>query len=232
MRRPSRIEIRRDGVGTRASSRRKKPGATGSVARRCNPSRSSFLTGRAPDTIKVYYFEGQPVNRETPSFLATLRDAGYLSLGTGKLWHWDGNEGQWATSFSKENGKFVPQEYDQQYGCLRTCRPRGCRQGALGCINGHLFAERWDPEEVAYNDALGRKAKGLHFFDQTVAHVAREKLGLVAAERAKGATRPYFRGADIPRVAATPRPRRGDSADESRRLRRRGREVETLRGAE
>ena len=57
----------------------------------CGPSRSSFLTGRRPDTIRCYdLFDSQTLRQRLPD-LVTLpqyfKQNGYLTLGAGKVFH-------------------------------------------------------------------------------------------------------------------------------------------------
>ena len=57
----------------------------------CGPSRSSFLTGRRPDTIRCYdLFDSQTFRQRLPG-LVTLpqyfKERGYLTLGAGKVYH-------------------------------------------------------------------------------------------------------------------------------------------------
>ena len=63
----------------------------------CNPSRASLLCGRRPDRTLIFGFEAG-----TPAGWTTLPEAfrrsGYLTLGTGKLWHWGpGPTGAWSS---------------------------------------------------------------------------------------------------------------------------------------
>lgn len=52
----------------------------------CSPSRQSFLTGRRPDSSKVWNFiDANPLN--TTAIPGFFRDAGYLALGLGKTFH-------------------------------------------------------------------------------------------------------------------------------------------------
>lgn len=55
----------------------------------CNPSRSSFLTGKRPDELGIYTNE-DPVRRVHPNLVTlpqALRQAGYRTAGLGKLFH-------------------------------------------------------------------------------------------------------------------------------------------------
>ena len=57
----------------------------------CGPSRSSFLTGRRPDTIRCYDNRHSKTLRQRLPELVTLpqyfKERGYLSLGAGKVYH-------------------------------------------------------------------------------------------------------------------------------------------------
>jgi arylsulfatase A-like enzyme len=60
----------------------------------CNPSRDSLLTGLRPDTTGTYGFGG--VNWRSNSLLVLptrLMKSGYKTAGFGKIFHWDGNDG-------------------------------------------------------------------------------------------------------------------------------------------
>ena len=55
----------------------------------CGPSRSSFLTGRRPDTIRCYdnddrFRKNLPNTVSMPQY---FKENGYLTLGTGKIFH-------------------------------------------------------------------------------------------------------------------------------------------------
>jgi len=55
----------------------------------CGPSRSSFLTGRRPDTIRCYdnfhrFRENLPNTISMPQY---FKENGYLTLGSGKIFH-------------------------------------------------------------------------------------------------------------------------------------------------
>ncbi|KAH8055809.1 sulfuric ester hydrolase [Aureococcus anophagefferens] len=82
----------------------------------CNPSRSSFMSGLAPDTSKIYWFEAEPDEAKMPSIFQALRTSGYVSLGVGKLWHRNPNAEEAALAFSPENGDFFPRTYLQDWG--------------------------------------------------------------------------------------------------------------------
>lgn len=55
----------------------------------CNPSRSSFLTGKRPDELGIYT-NNEPLRRVHPDLVTlpqAFRDAGYYTVGLGKLFH-------------------------------------------------------------------------------------------------------------------------------------------------
>ena len=62
----------------------------------CGPSRSSFLTGRRPDTVRCYVSENKA--RESVPDIITMpqyfKENGYLTLGTGKIFH----PGEWCVT--------------------------------------------------------------------------------------------------------------------------------------
>ena len=57
----------------------------------CGPSRSSFLTGRRPDTIRCYDNRHSKTLRQRLPGLVTMpqffKENGYISLGAGKVFH-------------------------------------------------------------------------------------------------------------------------------------------------
>ena len=57
----------------------------------CGPSRSSFLTGRRPDTIRCYDNSHSKTLRKRLPELVTMpqffKENGYLALGAGKVFH-------------------------------------------------------------------------------------------------------------------------------------------------
>jgi iduronate 2-sulfatase len=58
----------------------------------CNPSRTSFLTGRAPDVLQIWNFE-RSVQGPIVTMPEYFRHHGYNVLGTGKVWHWEPGPG-------------------------------------------------------------------------------------------------------------------------------------------
>ena len=57
----------------------------------CSPSRHSFLTGRRPDTTRVWefvdHFREKGVGEDWISLPQYFKTFGYLTLGSGKLFH-------------------------------------------------------------------------------------------------------------------------------------------------
>ncbi|EWM28099.1 iduronate-2-sulfatase [Nannochloropsis gaditana] len=72
----------------------------------CNPSRNSLLSGRRPDTTKVWLFEDTVASDYGNIFRYFKKEGGYKMLGTGKLWHW-------TSSFIEEfDNKYFPKSTD------------------------------------------------------------------------------------------------------------------------
>ena len=78
----------------------------------CNPSRAALLSGKRPGTTGIYD-NGIPFAQHLKpeeSLVMRFKDAGYETLGTGKLWHGGlGWEKQWTTTQeeTKRKGKIV-----------------------------------------------------------------------------------------------------------------------------
>ncbi|KAJ1460885.1 alkaline-phosphatase-like protein [Pelagophyceae sp. CCMP2097] len=146
----------------------------------CNPSRNSFLTGRSPESLKIYWFEiWEP---HVPSLFARLRTAGFRSFGVGKVFH---STPPPAGAFENTVNlpldqrpeefqpglHFFPRQYDQEWGSVNgpeDCRPEQCAcEETHGCTNGRVFAED--------------RPDSLHYFDNRVAQTAVDILGGIIA---------------------------------------------------
>ncbi len=73
----------------------------------CNPSRTALLSGRRPGTTGVYD-NNQPFRESVKveeSLVMQFKNAGYETLGIGKLWHGGlGFAEQWTATGTKERG--------------------------------------------------------------------------------------------------------------------------------
>lgn len=73
----------------------------------CNPSRTALLSGRRPGTTGVYD-NNQPFRNSVKveeSLVMQFKNAGYETLGMGKLWHGGlGFDEQWTATGAKERG--------------------------------------------------------------------------------------------------------------------------------
>jgi NAD-dependent dihydropyrimidine dehydrogenase PreA subunit len=84
----------------------------------CSPSRNSFMTGRRPDTTKVYNFltNFREVGPNWISFPEHFKLAGYTTLGSGKIYHTNCAPKGWTcdecTVVSSEN---QPPNQDEPY---------------------------------------------------------------------------------------------------------------------
>jgi arylsulfatase A-like enzyme len=73
----------------------------------CNPSRAALLSGLRPDSSGIYdngahYSKGRGISTEG-SLVTQFKNAGYETLGMGKLWHGGlGFPGQWTATGGKE----------------------------------------------------------------------------------------------------------------------------------
>ncbi len=86
----------------------------------CNPSRAALLSGKRPGTTGIYD-NGQPYEKAVQpeeSIVSQFKNAGYETLGQGKLWHGGlGWESQW-TSTGKEQRERAKVE-DRSIGGIR-----------------------------------------------------------------------------------------------------------------
>jgi iduronate 2-sulfatase len=77
----------------------------------CNPSRDSMLTGLRPDTVGVHNFQAS--FRPHSPFFSDLKKAGFATAGIGKVFNWDGEDGEiWSTYSSYNNPGFGPGQRD------------------------------------------------------------------------------------------------------------------------
>ena len=58
----------------------------------CNPSRTSFLSGRAPDVLQLWNFE-RAIQGPIVTMPEYFKHLGYTVLGAGKNWHWEPGPG-------------------------------------------------------------------------------------------------------------------------------------------
>jgi iduronate 2-sulfatase len=65
----------------------------------CNPSRNSMLSGRRPDTTRVWLFEHTVPHKYSNIFKYFKEEGKYNVYGTGKLWHWTST---WLDDFKNE----------------------------------------------------------------------------------------------------------------------------------
>ena len=83
----------------------------------CNPSRAALLSGKRPGTTGIYD-NGIPFEKylkPEESLVMRFKNAGYDTLGTGKLWHGGlGWKEQWTKMHgeTKQNGKVVDRSID------------------------------------------------------------------------------------------------------------------------
>ena len=98
----------------------------------CSPSRNSFMTGRRPDTTKVWefadHFRERGVGQNWTSMPQYFKQFGYLTLGNGKLYHPSSateNIGMdwmdYPASWSPDHPYFFP-EVEHHHRSLVSCR--------------------------------------------------------------------------------------------------------------
>ena len=129
----------------------------------CTPSRTSFLTGRRPDTTRVWdlhsYF------RETGGNFSTIpqyfKNNGYRSIGMGKIFH-----------PGRASGNNDPPSWSERY----------IRPSNAGFYNNHSHSWRTIPREQYQSRPLP---------DQQIAESAIQALRRVATA-AKNGTQPFF----------------------------------------
>lgn len=94
----------------------------------CSPSRNSFMSGRRPDTTKVWefadHFREVGVGASWVTMPEYFKQFGYLTLGGGKLFHpasktenigMDSND--WPASWSPDHPYFLPKDDPQAHTC-------------------------------------------------------------------------------------------------------------------
>jgi arylsulfatase A-like enzyme len=88
----------------------------------CNPSRTALLSGRRPGTSGVYN-NNQPFRQAVKveeSLVMQFKNAGYATLGMGKLWHGGlGFPEQWTTSGGGAGGGGGPLKEDRSIGPIK-----------------------------------------------------------------------------------------------------------------
>jgi hypothetical protein len=97
----------------------------------CSPSRNSFMTGRRPDTTKVWefadHFREVGVGKDWVSMPQYFKQFGYLTLGGGKLYHPSSNTENigmpfmdWPESWSPERPYFFPKDDPNVTTCAQV----------------------------------------------------------------------------------------------------------------
>ncbi|ELU10818.1 hypothetical protein CAPTEDRAFT_174794 [Capitella teleta] len=128
----------------------------------CNPSRSSFLTSRRPETTMVHnnsvFF--RDVNPNLVTIPQYFRQNGYLTLGMGKVFHLMGLRGDHDDDFSWSMPMYR---------------------------NGECFSEGWDTWKAVSKD----DRHGLQLLDEVIADFAVETLEKVAPMSQKE-DQPFF----------------------------------------
>ena len=123
----------------------------------CNPSRNSFLTGMYPDVSKVFYFEGVTHltlgKRGELDVFSHMRSHGYITMGVGKLWHWE----PIGEPFTRGTGAHFPKwgTYSQEWGCGDEdsggrCSPRKEEVPDGDIVMGRVYPTK-DPAESLFD---------------------------------------------------------------------------------
>lgn len=105
----------------------------------CNPSRSSFLTGRRPDELGIYNNEA-PLRRVHPELVTlpqAFRQAGYRTAGLGKLFH-QGLDDQGERTLFRDDASF-----DHSYRALGRSPAIGRRGEGRYAGDGSIPWCRW-----------------------------------------------------------------------------------------
>jgi len=151
----------------------------------CNPSRTSFMTGRAPDVGQVWNFE-RTAYGEVVALPTYFRAHGYTVLGAGKLWHWGPGP---CHSWSDDVATFWPTS--DQFQALMT-RDRKIMESTVSPM-------RYDPPGTKVKDDDGPGAFTLRgFVDEQIANRSCELLDLlVAGGKEPGAVMDGFASRDV-----------------------------------
>ena len=151
----------------------------------CNPSRNSFLTGTYPDVSKVFYFEGVTHDslgkRGELDVFSHMRSHGYITMGVGKLWHWE----PIGEPFSRGTGAHFPRwgTYSQEWGCEDKDAGGRCSPAKDEILDSDIVMGRVYPT----------KDPSSSLFDYRVASDANKKLAL-GARQWSARRRPFFLG--------------------------------------
>jgi iduronate 2-sulfatase len=154
------------------------------------PTRASLLTGRRPDTTKVYDLKTHI--RTTMPDVVTLqqhfKNNGYFSVGLGKLFH-SGLEDEASYSVPHRNGKGEPYALEENRKLLK--------EGGKVSKNAGKNAESRDSTRMRANATECADVPDEFYQDGNVAQIALESLHRLApkAKGADGAERqPFFLG--------------------------------------
>ena len=140
----------------------------------CSPSRHSFLTGRRPDTTRVWefvdHFREKGVGEDWISLPQYFKTFGYLTLGSGKLFHptnADENIGfplnDWPESWSPEYPYFSNQPPNDPHNCSNDWWTSPCPagQGQCGWCAAELPKEASALSDQKIRDSCIRQAPTL-----------------------------------------------------------------------
>ncbi|CAH1799999.1 unnamed protein product [Owenia fusiformis] len=88
----------------------------------CSPSRTSFLTGRRPDTTKVYNLKDhfRNVGGNFTTIPQYFKEHGYRSIGMGKIFHHQTKDGGDILSWSHDEPYFTPKRRPSFWETVRT----------------------------------------------------------------------------------------------------------------
>ena len=183
----------------------------------CSPSRNSFMSGRRPDTTKVWeftdHFREEGVGADWVTMPQYFKQYGYLTLGGGKLYHPSSAtenigmpDNDYPASWSPEHPYFKPTAHDG--GGNLTCANQGPKQAPSGSrpMNGMVWCEVETPKEssILYDqqvrDNCMQHLELASNLTRTGRHLATgEEGGTQEREggetvNSEGATRPFFVG--------------------------------------